>query len=167
MSNALTPQQLLCYLDDLGIAHATIDHPPVYTVEEAKRLRGTLPGANCKSLFLKNKKGQMWLVVVAEDQRVDLERLADVLGSKRLSFASPQRLAEHLGVVPGAVSPLAVINDTAGDVTVVVAADVLSHERLNFHPLVNHQTTAISAAGFLRFLDETGHGATVLQPEQL
>ena len=79
-----TPEQLLAYLDELGIAHETVDHPPVYTVEEAKRLRGTLPGANCKSLFLKNKKGQMWLVVVSEDHRVDLERLADVLGSKRI-----------------------------------------------------------------------------------
>ena len=163
----MTPQQLLAYLDELGVAHTTIDHPPVYTVDEAKRLRGTLPGANCKSLFLKNKKGQLWLVVVSEDQRVELARLADSLGSKRLSFASPRRLMEHLGVIPGAVSPLAVVNDTTGEVAVVVASDVLGHERLNFHPLVNYQTTAISAEGFLRFLEKTGHDPTVLQPEQL
>lgn len=162
-----TPEQLLAYLDGLGIAHETVDHPPVYTVEEAKRLRGTLPGANCKSLLLKNKKGQMWLVVVSEDHRVDLARLADSLGSKRLSFASPQRLMEHLGVIPGAVSPLAVINDTGGKVSVVVADNVLRHARLNFHPLVNHRTTAIRAEDFLRFLEQTGHNPVVLPASQI
>lgn len=162
-----TPEQLLSYLDELGITHETVDHPAVYTVEEAKRLRGTLPGANCKSLFLKNKKGQMWLVVVSENQRVDLARLADSLGSKRLSFGSPQGLMERLGVIPGAVSPLAVINDTSRDVVVVVAADVLRHDRLNFHPLVNDRTTAISAEGFVLFLVETGHEPLILEPERL
>lgn len=167
MSEPLTPDELLSCLDDLGIAHETVDHPPVYTVEEAKRLRGTLPGANCKSLLLKNKKGQMWLVVVSEDHRVDLARLADALGSKRLSFASPQRLMEHLGVIPGAVSPLAAINDSRGEVAVVVADDVLGHDQLNFHPLVNYRTTAISGEGFIRFLEHTGHAPVVLPANQI
>ena len=167
MTDAITPEQLLAYLDDRDIGHATVEHPPVYTVDEAKRLRGTLPGANCKSLFLKNKKGQMWLVVVSEDHRVDLARLAGSLGSKRLSFGSPSRLMEYLGVIPGAVSPFAVINDTTGEVAVVLADDVLRHEQLNFHPLVNYRTTAISAAGFLRFLDATGHDPIVLSAEQI
>jgi len=162
-----TPIELLAYLDELGIDHDTVDHPPVYTVEEAKRLRGTLPGANCKSLFLKNKKGQMWLLVVSEDHRVDLARLADSLGSKRLSLASPRRLMEHLGVIPGAVSPFAVINDPAAEVAVVVAADVLRHETLNFHPLVNHRTTAISSDDFLRFLEATGHDPRVLPADRI
>ncbi len=163
----MTPDQLLAYLGELGIDQTTIDHPPVFTVDEAKRLRGRLPGANCKSLFLKNKKGRMWLLVVAEDQRVDLARLAESLKSKRLSFGSPQRLMESLGVIPGAVSPFAVINDTTGEITVVVAADVLSHEKLNFHPLVNHRTTAIGAEDFLRFLEETGHDPVVLPADQI
>ena len=157
-----TPEELFFFLDDLGIDHATVDHPPVYTVDEAKRLRGTLPGANCKSLFLKNKKGQMWLVVVAEDHRVDLARLAEALGSNRLSFASPERLLETLGVIPGAVTPLAVVNDRSGKVTVAISNEVLAHKRLNFHPLVNDRTTAISAEGFLRFLMKTGHSPLVL-----
>lgn len=163
----LKPQELLAYLDQLGIAHETIEHPPVYTVDEAKKLRGTLPGANCKSLFLENKKGEMWLVVVSEDQMIDLARLADALGSKRLSFASPRRLTEHLGVIPGAVSPLAVVNDTSGEVAVVVADDVLRHDRLNFHPLVNFRTTAIGVADFMRFLEETGHDPVVLPANQI
>lgn len=158
----ITPEALLSYLDDLEIAHNTISHPPVFTVEEAKKLRGTLPGANCKSLFLKNKKGDMWLVVVPEDHRVDLEGLAESLGSKRLSFASPERLMGNLGVSPGAVSPLAVVNDLSGDVTVVLSAEILDHDVLNFHPLVNDRTTALAAPDFLRFLRTTGHEPLLL-----
>jgi Ala-tRNA(Pro) deacylase len=163
----MTPEELFEYLDQLDIAHTTIAHPPVYTVAEAKRLRGTLPGANCKSLFLKNKRGDMWLVVVSEDHRVDLERLAASLGSKRLSFASPDRLMEHLGVIPGAVSPLAVINDRSDEVEVVVATSVIAHDRLNFHPLVNDQTTALGSADFIRFLEATGHPPRLLQPDEI
>ena len=157
-----TPESLLAHLDGLGIDHTTIDHPPVYTVEEAKRLRGTLPGANCKSLFLKNKKGQMWLVVVGEDHRVNLDLLGAALGSKRLSFASEQRLMDHLGVIPGAVSPLAVVNDRSHVVTVVLFRDILEHNVLNFHPLVNYRTTTLSTADFLRFLASTKHEPVVL-----
>lgn len=161
-STHYTSAELLAYLDRLGIEQTTIDHPPVYTVEEAKRLRGTLPGANCKSLFLKNKKSRMWLVVVAEDHRVDLAKLADSLGSNRLSFASPERLERHLGVIPGAVSPLAAVNDRAGLVTVALSSEILGHEVLNFHPLVNDRTTAMPVPDFLRFLRDTGHEPLVL-----
>lgn len=159
----MTPEALLDYLDELGLDHSTIEHPPVFTVEEAKRLRGTLPGGNCKSLFLKNKKGEMWLVVVAEDHRVDLEKLAAALGSKRLSFASPQRLLDYLGVIPGAVSPLAVVNDRGCALTVVLSAELLDFEVLNFHPLVNDRTTALVTTDFFRFLRSTGHEPTVMR----
>jgi Ala-tRNA(Pro) deacylase len=162
-----TPEELLEYLDDLGIHHRTIDHPPVFTVDEAKRLRGTLPGGNCKSLFLKNKKGVMWLVVVPEDQRVDLDGLAESLESKRLSFGSPERLMRYLGVNPGAVTPLAAVNDRDGVVTVAVATELLAYEQLNFHPLVNDRTTTISSPDLLRFLEATGHQPLLLETEQI
>ena len=161
-----TPEGLLQYLDELGIPQSTIDHPPVFTVAEAKRLRGSLPGGNCKSLFLKNKRGEMWLVVLPEDRRANLDRLAQSFGSKRLSFASPERLMEHLGVIPGAVTPLAVINDPQGDVCVAVAAELLDCETLNFHPLVNYRTTAISSSDFVRFLEASGHPPVLLRSDE-
>ena len=167
VSAPVTPQELLDYLDELGVSHATIDHPPVFTVAEAKRLRGTLPGGNCKSLFLENKSGEMWLVVLPEDHRANLDRLAQAFGSKRLSFASPERLMEHLGVIPGAVTPLAAINDPHGKVRVAVAAELLDSETLNFHPLVNHRTTTISSPDFVRFLEATGHPPLLLRPDQI
>lgn len=162
-----TPSELLQHLAQLGIEATTIEHPPVFTVEEAKRLRGKLPGANCKSLFLKNKKHEMWLVVLLEDQRVSLDRLADALGSKRLSFASPERLLTHLGITPGAVSPLAVINDQPGSVRVVISAAVMEHDLLNFHPLVNDRTTTLSRRDFLVFLESTGHPPLLLAADAL
>ena len=152
-----TPERLLAYLDELSIATTTVAHPPVFTVEEAKRLRGPLPGGHCKSLFLRNKKGAMWLVVVFEQRRIDLRRLGDELGIGRLGFASPERLHRYLGVVPGAVTPFGVVNDTEGEVTVVLERGLLDVDPLNFHPLDNARTTSIRPDDLLRFLDATGH----------
>jgi Ala-tRNA(Pro) deacylase len=162
-----TPEQLLAYLDELEITTTTVSHPPVFTVEEAKRLRGPLQTGHCKSLFLRNKKGAMWLVVLPEDQKVDLRRLAEILGAGRFGFASPERLDTYLGVIPGAVTPFAVVNDTAGVVTVVLEKGLLDADPLHFHPLDNSLTTAISPDDLLRFLDETGHPVTVLDSADL
>ena len=129
----------------------------MFTVEEAKAHRGDLPGGHTKNLFLRNKKGSMWLVVCPEDRAVDLQDLARRLGAGRFSFGSPERLAKHLGIVPGAVSPLAVINDKDGLVRVVVDRKVLESDPLNFHPLDNSMTTAIGAEDFLRFLEAENH----------
>jgi Ala-tRNA(Pro) deacylase len=151
------PAELLAVLAGLGIPAPTVDHAAVFTVAEAKALRGELPGAHTKSLFLRNKKGVMWLVVAREDRIIDLRRLGDQLGSGRLSFASPERLQRHLGVIPGAVSPFAVINDRDRVVTVVLDADLREEDPLNFHPLDNTMTTAISWDDLLRFLQAHDH----------
>jgi Ala-tRNA(Pro) deacylase len=152
-----TADDLLTYLDELRIETSTVGHPAVFTVEEARRLRGDLPGAHSKSLFLRNKKGRMWLVVTLEDRPIDLKELGERLKSGRLSFGSPERLMRYLGVIPGAVTPFGVINDVDGAVTVALDRDMLEIEPLNFHPLDNTRTTAISAAGLLKFLEATGH----------
>ncbi len=102
----LTPDQLFARLDALGIAHRTYSHPPVFTVAEAAALRGTLPGGHCKSLFLKDKKAGLWLVVALEERPIDLKRLAMALGAPRFSFGNPALLYEVLGVRPGSVTPV-------------------------------------------------------------
>ena len=149
-------------LDSLGIATETQRHAPVFTVEESRELRGDLPGAHCKSLFLKDKKGALWLVVALEDRRIDLKALAGLIGAARLSFASPERLAAHLGVVPGAVTPFALINDDANAVRVIIDAGVMEAERAHFHPLTNDATTAIAPADLLRFIGALGHRPAVV-----
>ncbi len=159
---AWTPEQLLAYLGELGIPAATVEHPPVFTVEEARRVRDPQEGGHCKSLFLRNKKGAMWLVVLFEDTNVDLRRLGEVIGAGRLGFASPERLDRYLGVIPGAVTPFAVINDDGRDVAVVLEQELIDTDPLHFHPLDNTLTTAISPGDLLKFLEATDHKPTLL-----
>jgi Ala-tRNA(Pro) deacylase len=153
----LDPQQLFARLDQLGIAHRTVEHPPVFTVEEAKALRGNLPGHHIKNLFLRNKKEEMWLVVALEDRAIDLKRLGDVLGAGRLSFGSAERLKRHLGVEPGSVTPLALANDETRAVRLVLDRGLAGDAPVNAHPLVNTMTTALASADLLRFFAATGH----------
>jgi Ala-tRNA(Pro) deacylase len=158
----LNSDQLFARLDDLGIAHRTHPHPPVFTVAEAAGLRGQLPGGHCKSLFLKDKKGGLWLVVALEEQAVDLKLLAAALGAPRFSFGSPALLHDVLGVTPGSVTPFAAANDAARRVTVVLDRRMLERSPLNYHPLENDKTTAIAPADLLRFLDAYGHTPLVV-----
>ena len=161
-SPPLTPDQLFARLDGLGIAHKTYAHPPVYTVAEAVALRGQLPGGHCKSLFLKDKKGGLWLAVALEERRIDLKRLADALGAPRFSFGNAELLYEVLGVKPGSVTPFAVVNDRGHRVTIVLDRAMLGHDPLNYHPLENDRTTAISPADLLRFIAACGHSPRIL-----
>ena len=162
MTTALTPDQLFARLEALGIRTRTVTHPPVFTVEEAKALRGDLPGAHIKNLFLRNKKGEMWLVVAEESRPVDLKALGERLGAGRLSFGSPERLMSYLGVVPGAVTPFAIINDAQGQVRVAIDKTVLDQDPVNCHPLSNDMTTAIASRDLLAFLEQSGHRPLIL-----
>jgi Ala-tRNA(Pro) deacylase len=161
-SPPLTPDQFFARLDAIGIAHKTYTHPPVFTVAEAVALRGQLPGGHCKSLFLKDKKGGLWLVVTLEECRVDLKRLADVLAAPRFSFGNAELLYEVLGVRPGSVTPFALVNDRGHRVTIVLDRAMLGHDPLNYHPLENDRTTAISPADLLRFIAACGHTPRIL-----
>jgi Ala-tRNA(Pro) deacylase len=157
-----SPAALHARLDALGIAYRCVEHPPVFTVEEAKALRGELPGAHIKNLFLRNKKGRMWLVTCLEDREVDLKALGDRLEAGRFSFGSAERLMTYLGVRPGAVTPFAVINDKGGEVTMVLDRGLLGEDPVNCHPLVNTMTTALAPADLLRFLEAEGHPPQML-----
>lgn len=145
-------------LDALGVAYTRYDHPPVFTVEEAEAHWRDIDATHCKNLFLRNQKGSRHYLVVAERHAtVDLKRLATLLGDDRLSFASPGRLATHLGLTPGSVSPFGLINDQAGHVRVAVDAALREAGRVAFHPNVNTATLVLSSADFQRFLASTGH----------
>jgi Ala-tRNA(Pro) deacylase len=154
----MDPQDLLDFLDGLGIATRTFEHAPVFTVEEAQSLRGQIPGGHTKNLFLRDRKGRLFLLVALEDAVIDLKSIHVVIGAQgRVSFGAASTLEEVWGVQPGSVTPFGAINDREGRVTVVLDAGMLAHERLNFHPLINSRTTNISAVDLLRFLRATGH----------
>ncbi len=153
-----SPDELFAYLDSLGIAYQTVTHPAVFTVGEARELRGQVSGGHTKNLFLRDKKGAVYLVVAPEDAAIELKSLHRRLGaSGRFSFGSAELMRELIGVEPGSVTPFAVINDKSGRVTVVLDAALMAHDALNFHPLVNTGTTTISREGLLAFLEATGH----------
>jgi Ala-tRNA(Pro) deacylase len=159
-----TPEDLLAFLDRLGIAHSTIEHPPLFTVEQSKALRGEIPGGHTKNLFLKDKKDAVFLVVALESASIDLKGLHRVLGaSGRLSFGSADLMRELLGVEPGSVTPFGVFNDKAARVTVVLDEPMLTHDILNYHPLVNTRTTAIARDDLVKFLRATGHEPRIVR----
>jgi Ala-tRNA(Pro) deacylase len=163
MNIAASPEELFAELDRLQIAHATITHPPVFTVEEAKQHRGPIVGGHTKNLFLKDRKDRFYLAVTLEDVAVDLKALGPLLGaSGKLSFASPEALRAHLGVEPGSVTPLALINDRGRKVQPVFDTAMLAVSPLNFHPLVNTATTTISSADLLKFARGIGSEPTCL-----
>lgn len=160
-----TREDLFRRLAALGIETETSCHAPLFTVAESKSLRGDIPGAHCKSLFLRDKKGVMWLVVALEDRGLDLRSLAALIGAARLSFASPARLRRRLGVEPGSVTPFALINDTGADeepVRVVLDAEMMAAPVVNYHPLTNLATTSVAPADLLVFIADCGHNPEIV-----
>jgi Ala-tRNA(Pro) deacylase len=144
-------------LRELGIPFVTHAHAPVFTVDQARTLRGALPGGHTKNLFLKDKKGGLWLVVLREQTRVDLGALARTLRAPRFSFGDAKLLEDVLGVPAGSVTPFALINAKPDDVRLVFDESMLALDPLNFHPLRNDRTTAIAAADLVRFVRSQGH----------
>lgn len=159
----LTPDELCSHLAEQGLAFERIDHDAVFTVAESQGLRGTLPGLHTKNLFLKDKKGRLFLVSARENARIDLKRLHETIGaSGRLSFCSAETLMEKLGVTPGSVTAFAVINDRAGAVTMVLDCNLATGEPVNFHPLINTATLRIGHQDMLAFLRGTGHDPLIV-----
>jgi Ala-tRNA(Pro) deacylase len=159
-----TPEDLLAFLDQLAIPTETIEHPPLFTVEESTSLRGHIAGGHAKNLFVKDKKSRLFLLVLGEEARIDLKRVHEKIGgSGRVSFGSAELLEEVLGVRPGSVTPFGAINDREGRVTVALDATLMAFDRVNFHPLVNTRTTGLASADLIKFLRATGHEPMIVQ----
>ena len=157
-----TQDELFAMLDDLRIEHSTVTHPPFFTVEEGRPWHDKIPGLHCKNLFIKDRKGGIWLVVMPADKRADLGRLEKQLGAPRFSFARSDLLAEVLELTPGSVTPFGLINDRQRRVTVILDQDMLDVEWVNFHPLHNAASTTLRAAGLLRFVQALGYTPIVV-----
>ncbi|TRL37009.1 prolyl-tRNA synthetase associated domain-containing protein [Rhizobium straminoryzae] len=159
-----TAQDLFRFLDDLGISHSTKSHPPVFTVSESESLRDEIPGGHTKNLFVKDKKDRFFVLTVEERASVDLKSVHKVIGaSSRVSFGSPEKMLDYLGVIPGSVTVFGALNDTGNNVTFVLDEDLMSHEIINGHPLSNDATTSIGRNDLIRFLKATGHEPLVLK----
>jgi Ala-tRNA(Pro) deacylase len=159
-----TRDDLLAFLDELGIKHSTKDHAPVFTVAESVSLRDEIPGGHTKNLFVKDKKDNFFLLTVEENATVDLKTVHTVIAAaSKVSFGKPEKLMEFLGVIPGAVTAFGAINDAGKNVTFVLDADLMAHDVINCHPLSNDATTSIGSDDLVRFMEATGHQPLVLK----
>jgi Ala-tRNA(Pro) deacylase len=157
-----TREDLFARFAALGIETKTVEHPPVFTVEEARKVHHDIPGGHCKNLFLKDEKGAIWLIVCLEDARIDLKAAPALIGSKRLTFGKPDLLMEILGVEPGSVTPFGLINDTAARVNVILDRRMMEEPLLNYHPLRNDATTTIASADLVAFIRACGHAPRIV-----
>ena len=152
------------FLDTIKVSYDRFDHPAVYTVSEAKKISPKMDGASTKNLFLRDKKGiRHFLVIVPQDKQVDLKELSSKLEASRLSFASPDRLKKYLGIEPGSVSLLALLNDQENNVEVFVDKEIWNSEKILCHPLVNTSTLAVPRNGIQLFLEKTGHNLMLVE----
>ena len=159
----VTPDDLMAYLTELGIEAQTVTHPALHTVEESRELRGEIPGAHTKNLFLKDKKGALFLVTAREDTAIDLKGLHRRVGaSSRLSFGKPELLLETLGVHPGSVTPFGLINDQPPTVTFIFDEVLTTHDEISCHPLVNTATSTLRTPDLMTFIRATGHEPVVM-----
>lgn len=159
-----TEDDLFAFLAGLGLKSSTTRHPPLFTVADSQALRGAIAGAHTKNLFLKDRKDRFFLVTVEEDAEVDLKQIHHLIGAAgRVSFGKPEMLMELLGVIPGAVTVLGLINDTQCRVRVILDAGLMENDIINAHPLTNEATTSMRSADLLRFIEATGHVPVILK----
>ena len=159
--------EFLAWLDGEGLAHSTVIHPPVFRVEEGLELKAGLAGAHSKNLFLKDKKGRLWLISARQDTVIDLKRLDRVIGSARLSFGNAELMQAVLGLTPGSVTALGLVHDRDHRVTFVIDRQLWDADIVNFHPLENTATTSLDQATFRRFLGRVGVTPVVVDFDQM
>ena len=158
----ITRQELFDFLDRQNITYKTYDHEPIFTVEEGAEIKAAMPGAHTKNLFLKDKAGRFFLICAKGDTPIKINKLHPVLGCKRLSFGKAEPLMDLLGMTQGSVTLFSVLNDTDNQVTLIIDEALTRHEIVNFHPLLNDATTAISSADMIAFAKAAGHDPIIL-----
>jgi Ala-tRNA(Pro) deacylase len=155
-------RKFFSHLDKIGITIKTQTHPPVFTVEDAKKYCDHLPGMHLKNLFLKDKKDQLWLIIAENNKPIDLKKLRQKIGSGHLSFGKPEILAKTLGVIPGSVTPFGLINDLTLSVRIIIDSNVICNSLLNFHPLTNTATSSITPKDLIAFIKSCGHKPEII-----
>lgn len=157
-----TSDDLFKRLNDLEIDTETVNHPPLFTVEDSKALRGQIAGGHTKNLFVKDKKGVLFLLVADEDAHINMKTMHKRLGCARLSFGKPELLMEKLGVPPGSVTAFSIINDKNQDVRIIFDQELMKKDPINCHPLTNDATTSIARDDLLKFVRACGHEPVIM-----
>lgn len=155
-------QDVLDFLQRLEINYELFHHAPIFTVAEGVHLKAEIPGIHCRNLFLRDKKKNTFLIVVANETEIDLRKLPELIGAQgRLSFGSPERLWEYLGIRPGSVNPFTVMNDPDNKVVMILDQSMMQADIVNYHPNDNAMTIGLRPADLIKFLEAIGHCYTV------
>ena len=162
MTETANRAALFAKFDALNIAHTTHEHAPIFTVAEGAHIKANLPGGHTKNLFLKDKSGALFLICALGETEIAINKLHKSLGCRRLSFGKAELLLEKLGVTPGSVTLFSVINDQDSSVTLIIDEALVNHDIVNFHPLKNDATTAISSADMIKFAKAVGHDPIII-----
>lgn len=152
-----SPEALLKHINSLDIDYDLYHHEAVFTVAEADKVDAEIPAHHTRNMFLRTKKKQNYLVTLSHDTPVDLKKLENLIEAKRFSFGSPDRLMEILGVYPGSVTPLSVINAPVNDITIILEDKMMKANKIAVHPLINTMTVTLSPSDLLKFMDDLGH----------
>jgi len=154
-------KSLLAELQKLGIPYQYVSHPAVFTSDQANEIMPEHRGRHCKNLLVKDKTDRKWMLTIPDDTKIDLKKAAEIIGAGRLSFCSADEMMQTLGVTPGSVTPLAVINDTRNQVTMYLDTDIMNMELIQCHPMINTATVSIARDDFEKFIASTGHDLNV------
>lgn len=146
-----------------GCAFEVYEHAPVYTCAQAAEALAGVSGVAVKNLFLKDTKQQFFMVVVDEKKRVDLKALSKKIGAGKFSFGNEAELKDVLGLTPGAVSMLALINDRQKRVRLLVDTEAWGEKPIHCHPLVNTKTLLVTPGDLEKFLASTGHAVELIE----
>ncbi len=155
---------VLEFLARLGVAPQTYAHEAHFTVAQSRAAHRRMPGLHTKNLFVKDKSSALYLITAEAESPLDLKAMDKAIGARgRLSFASPAQMMTHLGITPGSVSPLALINETSGVVRCIIERKLMAAALINLHPLINTRTTALTPAQLTLFLRATQHEPGILE----
>ncbi len=157
-----SPEALMTRLESLGISYDLHHHKAVFTVAESETVDSEIPGTHCRNLFLRDRKKKNYLLVLQNTTEVDIKKLPAVIESAPLSFGSADRLWQFLGVRPGSVCPFSIINDTENQVKVMLDKSMMETEVVNYHPLLNTMTVAVTPKDLIKFIEDCGHEAHIV-----
>jgi Ala-tRNA(Pro) deacylase len=152
---------------DLAISVGYYEHAPIFTAQDGIKHTANIPGLAAKNLFLCDKTNKFWLVVMPYYLKLNVRKLAAFIGASELQFAKPEQLLQHLGITPGSVTPLALINDLKNEVIVIVDETFLVKDLIQIHPLRNDMTVTIQPQDLLKFIKSCGNQLKIVNLESL
>ena len=156
-------QKVVDQLNELGMPFQIVEHEPVLTTEQADRFIEGIEGVRTKTMFLTNKKKRnFYLVIIDDAKRLDMDVFKEIVEENRIKMASAETLNDKMMLLPGTVSPFGLLNNRDKDIQVYFDQEIVSEERMCFHPNTNEKTIFVNTEDLFTFLKAIGYEAHVI-----